>query len=373
MTDLFSMEPEKYFAPPGTWTKERFREAVLLRIESGEYLASEKIDGNWSRFVRQGDECKQQTRSVSVVTGTYGESQEKIPFIFNFLQKVTTGDTILIGELFTLSRNVNDVKSILGAGVHKALARQNKDENKLRFYVFDVWMYNGQSFMNTPFEERVKFLKTLKPMLEQNKYIYVAEYVEGEEVFTILEEIFTRGGEGAVLQKKSGVPEPGKRPSWKSIKVKKEVERDVDVFLLKMLPPTREYNGIYIDTWPYWEDLRTGEKIYEENGMMAKRYTNGAPVEPVSKNYYYGWPSAVECGVYDKTGKVWTVCAVSGLTDVMKQDMIKNPEKYNRRAMSVTGMEFTADYSIRHPRLLGFRDDITDKDCTWEKIFDQDF
>lgn len=373
--NLFEMPPEKYYAPPSTWDKERIREATLVRARSGNYLGSEKYDGFWSRFVRQGDVCKQQTRTVSKITGTYGETQEKIPYIFNFLESITTGDTVLLGELYTQTRNVNDVKSILGAGVHKALARQQKDENKLTYYVFDVLYFDGKSFMDAPFEERAEFLTTvIKPKLTQNRFIKVAEFFEGEDVLEKLDEIIFTEGEGVVLQRKDGLPEPGKRTAWKTIKMKKELERDVDVFMLRALPPTREYNGMYLDTWPFWEDTRTGKKLPTNQYVeSAKAYTRGAPVEPVSKNYYYGWPSAIECGVYDRYGKIHTVCAVSGLTDSVKQDIVENPEKYKRRAMTLTGMEFTDDYSIRHPRLLGFRDDISDKDCTWDKIFDIDY
>jgi ATP-dependent DNA ligase len=117
---------------------------------------AKKIDGYWSRFVRQGDVCKQQTRVVSKVTGTYGESQDKIPFIFNFLEKVTTGDTVLLGELYTLSRNVSDMKRIMGAKTERALARQVDNIDKVRFYVFDVLYWNGQSFMKTEFSDRAR-------------------------------------------------------------------------------------------------------------------------------------------------------------------------------------------------------------------------
>ena len=375
LINFFSLEPEKYFSPPSTWDKTRIRDAILQRIESDNYLASEKIDGNWSRFVRQGDVCKQQTRSISVKTGTYGESQDKIPFIFNFLKTITTGDTILLGELHTVSRNINDVKSILGAGVSKALARQEKDENKLRFYIFDILYYNGDSLMGVPFKDRAKVLtRVIKPKVAQNPFIHVAEFTEGIHALARLDEVLFYGGEGIVLQRKDGLPEPGKRTAWKTIKMKKEMERDIDVFMLRALPPTREYNGVYLDTWPFWEDARTGEKLALVNqNASLKAYHTGAPVEPVSKNYYYGWPSAIECGVYDATGKVWTLCSIAGLTDTIKQDIAENPKKYERRAMTITGMEFTDDYSVRHPRFLGFRDDINDKDCTWEKIFDVDF
>lgn len=375
MDNLFLMEPEKYFSPPSTWDRERARAAIVMRMESGNYLASEKIDGYWSRFVRQGDVCKQQTRVVSKVTGTYGESQDKIPFIFNFLEKVTTGDTVLLGELYTLSRNVSDMKRIMGAKTERALARQVDNIDKVRFYVFDVLYWNGQSFMKTEFSDRAAFLtKVIAPRITQNPYITVAQFTEGEFAMDRLDEVLSTGGEGIVLQRKDGIYEPGKRPAWKSIKMKKELERDVDVFMLGALPPTREYNGIYIDSWPFWEDIRTREKLpVNEIRNNVLRYQAGDPIEPVSKNYYYNWPSAIECGVYDKTGKIWNVCSVSGLSDEIKSNIAENPARYHMRPLTLTGMEFTDDYSIRHPRFLGFRDDIDAKDCTWEKIFDVEF
>ena len=39
------------------------------------------------------------------------------------------------------------------------------------------------------------------------------------------------------------------------------------------------------------------------------------------------------------------------------------------KPMRITGMESTKDNSIRHPKFIGFRDDIDIKDCSWDKIF----
>jgi hypothetical protein len=106
----------------------------------------------------------------------------------------------------------------------------------------------------------------------------VAQFTEGEFAMDRLDEVLSTGGEGIVLQRKDGIYEPGKRPAWKSIKMKKELERDVDVFMLGALPPTREYNGIYIDSWPFWEDIRTHEKLpVNEIRNNVLRYQAGDP------------------------------------------------------------------------------------------------
>ena len=74
------------------------------------------------------------------------------------------------------------------------------------------------------------------------------------------------------------------------------------------------------------------------------------------------------CGVY-KDGNIVHICDVSGLSDALKDDIANDPNKYYMKPMRITGMESTKDNSIRHPKFIGFRDDIDIKDCSWDKIF----
>jgi hypothetical protein len=56
---------------------------------------------------------------------------------------------------------------------------------------------------------------------------------------------------------------------------------------------------------------------------------------------------------------------LSGVTDEMKA----NPESVAFLPMEVTAMEFdNYNHSLRHGKLVGWRKDLTLKDCNFEKI-----
>lgn len=364
--DLFNIEREKYWACPASYSREKRNETSRQLIESGRYLCSEKKDGNWCAFIKQGFQSKMQTRGRSRVTGNFGEVQDKVPHIFEPLNNYFENGTFIIGELYYEGGCDHDVGSILRCLPPKALQRQQKD-GMLKFYIFDIWFCNGTSLMDYTFEDRVKQLEALQARFASNPYIEFAEYKEAKDcAYDLLAEVFVNGGEGIVMQNKYGKPEPDKRPARKSLKIKREIQQDIDVICTGIVPGIREYLGQEMATWKFWVDLKTGMKLY---GEYYFEYLKGDHcVEPITKNYYYGWPGSIACSVY-RDGKLVEVCNVSGLNEQLKEDLRVNPDKYLGRPLRVTGMQTTEDYSIRHPKFDGFRDDIDPKDCTFEKIF----
>lgn len=366
--NLFDIEREKYWSCPASYSKEKKRQIADDMINSGEYLCAEKIDGNWCCFVKQNGVAKMQTRGRSTITGEFGEVQDKVPHIFNTLNEYFKDDTFIIGELYYPGGNDKDVGSILRCLPDKAIARQEKDNHMLRFYIFDVWYIEGDSLMKENFFMRANRIAAFGPILSSmNKYIDYAEYSDADEAtYSLLASIFERGGEGIVLQKKNGVPNPGKRTAKKSLKIKKEIENDLDVICIGYNPPIREYTGKDIEDWKFWEDIRTGER---KIGFYYDEYISGLNnIEPVTKTYFYKWIGSIKCGVY-KDGNIVHICDVSGLSDALKDDIANDPNKYYMKPMRITGMESTKDNSIRHPKFIGFRDDIDIKDCSWDKIF----
>lgn len=367
--DLFNIEPEKYWDPGSTKTKEQKKKIFHDAVDSDLYLASEKKDGHWHRFVMQNGESKMQSRGISTVTGEYGDHTLHVPHLYNFLNKIVDKDTMLIGEIYLPGLKDRDMTSILGCNYEKALDRQEKKYGKVMFMIFDVWFFDGQDFMKTAFEDRVKFLQdVVQPKIKDNPYISIAEYFEGQEIYTKLNDIFENGGEGIVLTKKISFPSPGSRTSKKTIKVKSEIDNDIDVFLTsQFLPCTRMYTGKEIETWQYWENLKTGEKVY---GKIFEQYNSGEAFEPITKNYYMGWPGSVEIAVLKGEDQIVTSLGyVSGLTDEIKKDFTENRKRYVFKRCRVSCMEFTPDHKLRHPRFKGFREDINIEDCTYEKIF----
>ena len=64
------------------------------------------------------------------------------------------------------------------------------------------------------------------------------------------------------MVRKDAIVSPGKRTAWKTIKVKKELEKEVDCFLTgHYKTPTRLYTGKELRSWIYWEDLKTGNLV----------------------------------------------------------------------------------------------------------------
>jgi hypothetical protein len=193
----------------------------------------------------------------------------------------------------------------------------------------------------------------------------------------MLQEILARGDEGVVITHKDGKYEPGKRPSKTTLKIKKELKQTIDCFFTgRGSAPTKEYTGKEIETWQYWVDTITGEK---KQGEFFKDYQSGGAIEPVTKGYFYGWCGSLEIGVLrHKVGsrckirgevfedtEVYPIGWLSGVTDEMKA----NPESVAFLPMEVTAMEFdNYNHSLRHGKLVGWRKDLTLKDCNFEKI-----
>ena len=161
--------------------------------------------------------------------------------------------------------------------------------------------------------------------------------------------------------------QPGKRPARQTCKVKRELEESIDAVILDANAPTRDYTGKEIETWQYWEDIKTGEKL---KGEFYREYDlNGSP-EPVTKNYFYGWAGSLVIGLYNtETGKYNPIGSLSGLTE----EVLSNWKDYRGKVVEVTGMQIFRDENgkfsgIRHPKLKAFRDDKAAKECTFEQV-----
>lgn len=368
--NFFEMEPEKYYDVPASQPKAKKEMFIERAIENGNYVCSEKFDGNWARFVVQDGIAKIQSRGRGV-SGNFGEFQEKVPHIFNALKNVFTKDTIILGELYLPNGNDKEVGSVLRCLPKKAIERQEKGP-KMRFKIFDVWYLNGVSYMTTPLSKRIhEGLRTIKELFPNHPFVEVIDYYPIEDMYEVLDNAFAHDGEGIVIQDATGIPEPGKRPAWKSLKIKKEIYQDVDVFCSGFEPPTRDYTGDHIEDWMYWENVKSGEKVYDK---LFESYIDGRTYEPVTKNYFNNWPGSILCSVLRNDQEV-QVCKVSGITEDIKEEIKNNPSKYLHKPMRITGMEFSTnqkndELSIRHPKFMGFREDISYRDCTYDKLFD---
>lgn len=374
MIDYFTSEPMKYWAPTASMSAESKRQHLEQMAANGNYLWSEKFDGNWSRAIITSERNALQTRGISKKTGTYGEIQNKVFFWNDVVKAFNNGTTVILGEIYLPGGIDKDVGAILRCLDAKAIARQ-KDQ-KLEWHIFDVLALDGKDMMNVPLEERITYIPEVVKRIN-SPYVYEIKYHEMDNnFFDDLNDIFSEGGEGAVCYKKTSIYIPGKRgPSaWETCKVKQEISNDIDCFITGVETATKIYTGKELSNWPYWINSRTGEFLY---GEYFGEYQIGGAYEPVTKNYWNHWPGAIFVGVFDKNKNIIPLCKVAGLTDQMKQELASNFEEWKMCPLTIGGMmvstaqadENGIGISIRHPYIKSIRKgDLNIEDCTLEKI-----
>ena len=360
--DFYSLEIQKYWQPPASWSAEKKKTEARNRIFSGEWLGSWKHDGAFYSVIKDmNGDCVLIGRSVSV-SGDYIDKLDHLPQIHEWVDSLPNG-TCLLGEVYWPGKEgAKNTTSIMNCLTPKAIERQKEEKNKLHYFVFDCLAWDGKSMLKTPAIERFDFTNIKIRTLEM-PYVEYAEYWTGKQLWAKLQELLAEGFEGAVLTKADSLYEPGKRPSKTTIKIKKEIKETIDVFFTgKTMPPKKEYTGKNIVEWPYWVNTITGEKM---KGLYSEKYDNGAAIEPVTKSWFMGMAGSLEIGVA-KDDKVVPIGYLSGLTEEIKL----NPEKYKGAVIEVSAMEIDAvEKTLRHGKMIGFRDDLTPKDCTWDKYF----
>lgn len=365
---------QKYWSLPSSYTRERRQSTLENLIERQEYIFSLKTDGVFSRAIFATDEPMLQSRGISKVTNTYGRMEEKVLW-FNQANSAFTKETVILGECFIPGGIDRDAGAITRSLPARALKLQEK--TPLHWRMFDCLCWEGKDLINTPIDERIKYLYEAEkrinhPLVEAVKY-----YPMDETFFDKLGYIFQNNGEGVVLYKKGSTYHPDKRgPAWENIKVKQEVSSDIDCFILTAVPCEKNYNGGDVGNWQFWENTRTGQKLI---GDYFGDYQAGVPVIPISKNYYYNWPASITVGVYDGKGDIVELCKVAGLTEEFKTELRDNFNEWKMCPVSISGMMVStananADgtgISIRHPILRSIRrEDINPADCTLAKILD---
>ena len=377
MKDYFSMEPMKYWSMSSTINQDARKIKLEELINTNNYVFGEKYDGNWSRAVITGDRQALQTRGISTVTKTYGEIQDKVLFWDDVCNAFITGNlqTVILGEVYLPGLIDKDVGSILRCLPPKALARQK--DNPLRWRIFDVLALDGTDLMNEPFEVRIAHIPEVVGRINSPLVEGVEYYEMDNTFFDKMGEIFAAGGEGAVCYRKDSIYIPGKRGphAWDTVKVKQEISSEIDCVIMGTVAGEKIYTGKDMGSWTLWENQRTGELL---EGEYFGEYQNGGAYIPVTKNYFHGWPAAIQVGVYNKEGQLIPLCKVSGLTDTFREDLKLNLKDWINVPVSISGMmvsEAKANsngegISVRHPLLKRIRnEDIDPKDCTLAKIF----
>lgn len=361
--DFINLPAEKYWTFPKS--KKDVKTDIHNRIYSGDYLGAEKVDGTYQKCICDEDGNFHLIARNQSVSGEMTDKVEWCPQFTPFFETLPKGTCLLCELHMAQNTSSRKITTIMGCLKDKAIARQQKD-GYLWLYVFDVWAYNGHSCLSLTARERFDLLAKIAEKYHDASYIRFAKYYEGDALWNELMRVMSSGGEGIVITRADSHAEPGKRTAQKTLKIKKELDNYIDCFLTgRYKPSTRAYNGDHIEDWKYWLNEQTGEKVY---GDYYKQYSLGEPYYPISKGYYNDWASAVEIGVY-RNGEVYPVGWISGITEEVKEGIVKNPKEWTDRVVSINAMEIEPDtFKFRHAKIIEWRTDKTARECEFSQI-----
>lgn len=332
MLNYYEMAPMRYWSPDES---QKVEADIITHPEKySDYVGSFKRDGEWAKVIWDGTKVSILSRSISKKTGEYARKEGNVPHLVEEFKKLPA-NTVILGELCfdDLYKRSKDVGTLLRCLPEKAVSRQEKEEDKLHFYVFDVLCWDNNDLVNIGFEERISYIEKIKPILG-DRYTRYAEIKDVEEIAKEYDDYLAQGGEGFVLQRKDCIYYPDKRPAWKTIKLKKATE-EIELPVVGLLNPEKFYTGKELENWEYFVD-----------GIAVTKY------------YYKGWVA----GVKVKNGD--TICNVSsGITDEDAEWLATNEARNlineGRLIAKVSAMEIEPDTGkLRHGKLIQLRTDL---------------
>lgn len=375
--DFYDLPAMKYYSPSTSWSAEKKKENAMQKIFSGEWWGSQKRDGIFVMCGRNQDGDIFLRPRAKNTKGEFVNKVDWVPQIHTFLAAMEPG-TVFLGELYLpRDEQAKSTSSIMNSLQPRAVKKQQKEKDKLHLYIFDVLANKGKSLLDAPALKRFTTLHKMSSL--HADYVEWAKYCNGQELWDMLQQLLADGYEGVVITHQDAPYQPGKRSNKISLKIKKELQDTVDCIMIGANAPAREYTGKEIETWPYWINDRTSEKIIDnevsnvtECTKTYEDYSNGETLTPVTKNWFYGWAGSWKLGAY-KDGKLIQIGSLSGLTDEMKE----NWKDYVGKVCEVSAMETSENQEggrgLRHPKLIRIVEsgEKDPKDCTYERIFEK--
>ena len=318
---------------------------AMIENENNEYMASVKHDGCWACLIHfsKGHNLIR-SRSISKVTGTYGDYTDKLPHITAEMD-YWPDNTVMLAEIaFDKPKTTaNSVGTILRCLPDKAVMRQSKE--KLNAFVFDLLMWNGKDMMMESYWSRSMVMLDYFRVngkaedRSHHQYIKPTQYV-WRDFAVAASRVISEGGEGIVIQRRDNPYMPDTRAAWKTLKLKKQLN-ELELLVIDTIEPNEHYDGDCPDAWNYWyHDM--------PNADQEK------PNYPVTKPFFYGWKNGV---IVNFNGV--NVRVTSGLTDetrkwlatIEAQELIEKKELY----VIIQAMDINSQNSLRHPYIKGFR------------------
>ena len=373
--DWYNMEAMRYWSFPKSYSDEKKKNEAHNAIFGGDYIGALKVDGYYERIVKDDEGNVFMIARDRNVHDEVVNKIEWVPQFNDWFAELPNGTCLLCELYWPHNEGSRKITTILGCLKDKAISRQ-KENGWLHLYAFDIMAYNGENYNKTSYEKRGKILREVMPKYP-SPFVEYAEYFEGKELWSHLQEYLASGREGMVIMRKDAVVYNKRTPAHISIKMKKELKDTIDCFFTGHgTAPTHEYKGKEIKNWVYWENTITGKK---ELGEYYNDYKAGRPFIPVTKGWFYGWFGSLEIAVLkkkegsqvvtdEKTYEGYEVFHLGYLSGV-SEELKTNPKKFAFRPMEVTAMEYDAiEHTLRHGKMVGWRDDITLEQCTFDKI-----
>ena len=320
-------------------------------------------------FIKWDGQYLIRSRSISKVTGAYGDKTAHLPHLVEEMQ-YWPDNTVVLGEVCwgDFGSVSTDVGTILRCLPAKAVERQK--DRKLVAKVFDVLAWGGETIITKGYIDRLCLAAEVFHENPLNYFNLTDVCPPDMTPAEFADEIISQGGEGIVIQRADYVYEPGKRSAWKTLKLKQRLP-EMEFKVVASIPATRDYNGKYPESWPYWEIEAEHYDPSETDEFGNQWYTpfkewelieDPSPEErmigiPVTKPYFYGWHMGVR---FEYNG---VMCdASSGLTDADRewlgtpeaQQQIESGELY----VTIRAMQEASNGALRHPVIVRLRTDM---------------
>ncbi len=281
-------------------------------LTDSRYIIQEKIQGNHMIVTFNMD------RPNSIMTRGGLEKQNWLPELRD-LDIFGLDEVEVAGEIYHPGIKVEQLSGYLNRNEYPIPEHIRKG---FRYYIFDILTWSDKVATSIPLKYRLELLLSLRRTIESASLMLrlVPSFQYNGNKAGILEhfdKIIANKGEGIVLKNMDSLYYPGKRPENVWYKMKKTVTHDFVVM-----------------------------------GFEA------------GKGKYLGMVGSIRCGAW-KDGELIHICNAAGMTDIERQDMSDNYEKWIGRVVEVRGFEDT-DKSVKEGQFVRVRDDKPSRECEVE-------
>ena len=278
-------------------------------MKNDNYIVQEKLDGmRGGNFITETG-LRIFSRNPGVDDALHPlEKTDSVPHLARLIFKGLAG-TIFDSEIIVAGKDSAEIAGSINSTVNII------EDEKAKLYIFDLLYLKSKKLTNLTLRERLSELKKIEKQLI-TKFTVIVPYAIGEKSKRALyEEIMARGGEGIMFKNLDAVYDEGGRSTNNWYKFKKSIR--VDCVITGFSKGTGKYNT-------------------QIGAVRFGQYINNKLIE---------------------------IGQTSGMTDAVRLDMTKNPDKYIGHAVVIKGMERLKSKAIRHPQFDKMNDDKRPEDC----------